>query len=144
MHLDLVPVLLHLSLVPVEALLVLTDVGMLPPVGLLLLLPLHGVLLGLMLVHLLGEEAAPPDVKLVLAQLTLQAPLLGVGTAHMVLDLTFLTSGPGAALPGAGVADVGVDSLHVRLPTTSLAKALLTMFTLESPDLVMNSLNVPG
>ena len=71
MHLDLVPVLLHLSLVPVEALLVLADVGMVPPVSLLLLLPLHGVLLGLVLAHLSGEEIAPPDVELVLAQLTL-------------------------------------------------------------------------
>ena len=76
MELLLVPVLLHLCLVPVEALLVLADEGMVPPVGLLLLLPLHGVLLGLVVVHLIGVEAAPPDVKLVLAQLALEAPLL--------------------------------------------------------------------
>ena len=71
MHLHLVSVLLHLSLVPVEAPLVLADVGVVPPVGLLLLLPLHGVLLGLVNVHLAGLDAAPPDVELVLAQLTL-------------------------------------------------------------------------
>ena len=119
MHLNLVPLLLHLSVVPVQALLVLADERMVPPVSLLLVLPLHGVLLGLVLVHLSGEEAAPPDIKLVFAQLALEAPLLGVGTAYVVLDCTLLTSGPGAALPGAGVADVGVNRLHVLLPVTS-------------------------
>ena len=81
------PLLLHLSLVPVEALLVPADEGMVPPVGLLFLLPLHGVLLGPVLVHFLGVDAAPPDVKIVLAQLTLEAPLLGVGTPDVVLKL---------------------------------------------------------
>ena len=87
MHLHLVPILLHLSLVPVEALLKLADEGVVPPVDLLLLLPLQGVLLGPVIVHLLGVEAAPPDVKLVLAQLTLPAPLLCVGTAYVELNL---------------------------------------------------------
>jgi len=143
MHLDLVPLLFHLSLVPVEALLVLADKGMLPPVGLLLLLPLHRVLLGLMLLHLTGLDAAPPDVELVLAQLALQAPLLGVGTAYVVLELSLGVGLVGAALPGAGVADVGVNRLYVSLPITSLAKALLAMLTLESPDILMNSLIMP-
>ena len=71
MHLHLVSILLHLSLVPVEAPLVLADVGVVPPVGLLFLLLHHGVLLGLVHVHLNGLDAAPPDVKLVLAQLAL-------------------------------------------------------------------------
>ena len=42
--------------------LVLADVGMLPLEDLLLLLPLNRVLLGFVIVHLIGEEAAPPDV----------------------------------------------------------------------------------
>ena len=113
MHLHLVSVLLHLSLVSVEALLELADEGVVPPVGLLLLLPLQGMRLGPVLVHLLGMDAAPPDVKLVLAQLTLPAPLLGVDTAYVELNHALQASGPGTALPGAGVAEVGVDSLHV-------------------------------
>ena len=144
MHLHLVPILLHLSLVPVEALLKLADEGVVPPVDLLLLLPLQGVLLGPVIVHLLGVEAAPPDVKLVLAQLTLPAPLLCVGTAYVELNLTLPGSGPGAALPGAGVADVGVNTFNVQLPVTSLAKALSTMLALKSSDLVMNSFYVLG
>ena len=113
MHLHLVPILLHLSLVPVEALLKLADEGVVPPVDLLLLLPLQGVLLGPMPIHLLGVDAAPPDGKLVLAQLTLPAPLLGVNTTDVELNHALLFSGPGTALPGAGVAEVGVDSLQV-------------------------------
>jgi hypothetical protein len=85
MHLDLVPVLLHFSLVPAEELLVIADKGVVLPVGSLLLLPLHGVLLGPVLVHLSWEDIAPPDVKLVLSQLTLDALLLGVGTPEVVL-----------------------------------------------------------
>ena len=87
MHLDLVPVLLHFSLVPNEALLVLADKGVVLPVGVLLLLPLHRVLLGPVFVHLSWLDTAPPDVKIVLAQLTLEAPLLGVGTPDVVLKL---------------------------------------------------------
>ena len=144
MHLHLVSVLLHLGLEPVETLLVLADEGMVPPVGLLLLLPLHGVLLGPVLVHLLGVDAAPPDVKLILAQLTLPAPLLSVDTAYVELNPTFLVSGPGTALPGAGVADVGVNTFNVLLPVTSQPKALPTLITLKSPDLLMNSFDVLG
>ena len=119
MHLHLVPLLLPLSLVPVEALLVLADEGMVPPVGLLLLLPLHRVLLGPMLVHLPWVDTAPPDVKLVLAQLTLKTPLLCVGTAYVVLEVGLGLGLVGAALPGAGVADVGVNTFNVLLPVTS-------------------------
>ena len=138
MHLDLVPVLLHLSLVSVLTLLVLADIGMVLPVGLLLLLPLHRLLLGPVLIHLPGKEAAPPVVKLVLAQLALQAPLFSVGTPYMVLELGPCVGLVGAALPRAGVASVVVDNFHVPLPVTSLCKALVTLYTFESPDLVMN------
>ena len=142
MHLHLMSILLHLSLVPFKALLELADEGVVPPVGILFLLPLHGLILGLVLFHLAREEASPPDVKLVLTQLTLQAPLLGVGTANVVLDISLPCTGPGAALPGAGVADVGVGSLHMNLPHTRMPKTLPTMFTLESSDLLMHILNV--
>ena len=144
MQLDLMSFLLHLSLIPVEALLELADEGMVPPVGLLLLLPLHRVLLGLVPVHLIWVNTAPPDIKLVLAKLALQAPLLGVGTAHVVLELKLAVGLVGAALPGAGVADVGVNRFDVHLPVTYGTKALLAILTLEGPDLVMNSLNVLG
>ena len=65
------PLSLHLSLVPVEAPLEAADEGVVPPVRLLILLPLPGVLLGLVPVHLPRVDTAPPDVKLVLAQLAL-------------------------------------------------------------------------
>ena len=45
-------------------------------------------------------------------------------------------------MPGAGVADVEVDSLNVLLPIMRKAKALLAMLTLESSDLVMNCLDM--
>ena len=61
---------------------------MVPPVGLLLLLPLHRVHLGLVLVHLTREEATPRGVQLFLAQFVLQTPLFSVGTAYMVLELS--------------------------------------------------------
>ena len=138
MHLDLVPVLLHLSLVSVETLLVFADIWMVPHVGLLFLLPLNGVLLGPVLVHFSWVNAAPPDVKLVFTQLTLQAPLLGVGTTNVVLEVVLSECLVGAALPGAGVASFRVDNLHVPLPVTSLPKTLVTKFTFKSPDLVMN------
>ena len=83
--------------------------------------PLHGVLLGL----------------------ALQAPLFSVCTAYVVLEQGLGVGLVGAALPGAGVANVGVNTLHVLLPVTSLTKAHLAMFALESSDLLMNSLNVP-
>jgi hypothetical protein len=83
MHLALVSLLLHLGPKPIETLFELTDVRVVSLVGLLLLLPLHRVLLSPVLVHLPREDAAPPDVQLVLAQLTLQTPLLGVGTSSV-------------------------------------------------------------
>ena len=144
MHLDLVPLLLHLSLVPVEAPSVLADERMLPPVGLLLLLPLHWVLLGPVLLHLIGLDAAPPDGKLVLAQLTLKTPLLGVDFAYVVLEVGLGLGLVGAALPSAGVADVGVNTFNVPLPVTQLAKALPTLLALESSYLFMNSFYVLG
>ena len=58
MHLLLVPVHLHLGGEPVTAFLVLADERMVLPVGLLLLLPLHWMLLGLVLVHLPWIDAA--------------------------------------------------------------------------------------
>jgi len=61
--------------------------------GILLLLPLHGVLLGRVLVHLPRVEAAPPDPLLVLAQLVLPAPLLGVDLADMELHLGLVSCG---------------------------------------------------
>jgi len=124
--------------------LVLAHVRVVPLVGLLLLLPLHAMLPLLVLVHLPWEDAAPPDVHLVLAQLALDAPLLCVGTASVVLDMGLLVGGPGAAGPGAGVADVEVDTLDMFLPVTSPAEALVAMFTLVGPDLVVDSLDMPG
>ena len=123
--------LLHLGPKPVEAPLELAHKGVVPPVGLLLLLPLHRVLLCPVLVHLTREDAAPPDVQLVLAQLALQAPLLCVGPSSVVLDLPLLVSCPVTVWPGAVVANVQVNSLNVYLPGTSTAKALPTVLTLE-------------
>ena len=137
------PLLLLLSHVPVEAPLEPADEGVVPPVGLLLLLPLHGVLPGLVLVHLPREDAAPPDVKLVLAHLALKAPLLGVGTTNVILEMGLGGCLVATVLPSAGVANVRVDNIHVLLPVTSFAKALVTMFTLKSSYLVMDSLCVP-
>jgi hypothetical protein len=71
-------------------------------------------------------DAAPPDVKLVLAQLALEAPLLGVCTANVKLDFRHLASGPDTALPGAGVADVGVDIFNMPLPVSSHCKSSQT------------------
>ena len=62
---------------------------MVPHVGLLVLLLLHGVLRGLVIVHLPRVDAAPPDTNVVLEA--------GLGVGLM-----------GAALPGAGVANVEV------------------------------------
>ena len=87
MQLLLVSVHLHFGSKTVAALLVLADERMAPSVGLLLLLPLHGMLIGLVLPHLPWEDAAPPDVELVLAQLALPAPLLSVVSANVVLKL---------------------------------------------------------
>ena len=138
------PVHLYLGGEPVTALLVPADERMILPVGLLLLLPLHWMLLGLVLVHLPWSDAAPPDVKLVLAQLALPAPLLGVDLSDVYLDLALLTECDTAALPpGAGVADEGVHSVDVDLPVTSIPKTLEAEITLESFYLLVHSLDVP-
>ena len=93
MKLLLMPLPLHQSLVPIEAPFEAADEGVVSPVGLLILLPLTGVLHGLMLVHLPLVDAAPPaDVKLVLAQLALQAQLLAVMMASTMKGLPFLIS----------------------------------------------------
>ena len=142
MHLPLMPVLLYLGPKPVEALLEGADEWVVPLVCLLLLLPLQLVLLGPMLVHLSREDAAPPDTQLVLTQLTLQAPLLCVGTPSVVLDLSLLVRGPVAVWPGAGVANVEMDTFNVFLPVDSLAKALITVLTSEGSNLFMDSCDV--
>jgi hypothetical protein len=80
------PVLFHLCPEPLLAPHVTTDEGVVAFVGHLFLLPLHWVLLGPVLVHLARVDAAPPDAQLVLTQLALQAPLLGVGTTSVVLQ----------------------------------------------------------
>ena len=79
---------------------------MVPPVGLLLLFPLFIVLLGPVLVHLSWEEATPPDVELVLAQLTLKVPLLGVNATSVVIEMSLSNSLMITLGPGAGVADL--------------------------------------
>ena len=85
------PIHLHLSGEHITALLVLADKRMVLPIGVLLLLPLNRMLLGLMLVHLPWLYAAPPDVELVLAQLALPAPLLGVDTSDVDLYMFLLS-----------------------------------------------------
>ena len=65
----------------------LAHMRMLLPEQLLLLLPLHWMVLGLVLVHPPWRNASPPDTLLVLTQLALPAPLLGVDLANMVWQL---------------------------------------------------------
>ena len=60
------------------------DVRMSLSEGLLLLLPLHGMVLRPVLVHPTWLDTSPPDALLVFTQLALPAPLLGVDTAHMI------------------------------------------------------------
>ena len=61
---------------------------------------------------------------------------------YVVLEMGLSAGVVGAALPGAGVSNVGVNNLNVPLPVTSLGEALLTMLTLESPYLLVDSLYV--
>ena len=137
------PIHLHLSGEHITALLVLADERMDLPEGLLLLLPLNWMLLGLVLVHIPWLDAAPPDVELVLAQLALPAPLLGVNLYDVGLDLALRTECRTAALPpGAGVADEGVHRVGVPLSFTSLTETLAAEFTLESFYLLVHSLDV--
>ena len=143
MKLLLMPLPLHQSLVPIEAPFEAADEGVVSPVGLLILLPLHGMLLGLVLVHLPRVDTAPPDVELVLTHLTLKAPLLGVGTTNVILEMGFGGCLVATVLPSAGVANVRVDDIHVLLPVASFPKALVAMLTLKSSNFVMNSPGVP-
>ena len=78
-----VPINFHFGSKSLPILLHLADVRVRLSEGLLLLLPLHGMILCLMLVHLPWEETSPPDALLVITQLALPAPLLGVDTANM-------------------------------------------------------------
>merc|ERR1719369_1688739 len=112
---------------------------MLFPVGLLLFLPFHGMVLGLMLIHLPWMNASPPDTLLVLAQLALPAPLLGVDLSNMIWQ-PFLPpcSVATPTTPGTGVTEAKVESFNMPLPMCSLTKTLPTVFTLERFDLVVN------
>ena len=74
--------------------------------GLLLLLPLHGMVYGLMLVHLPWLDTSPPDALLVFTQLALPAPLLGVDLAYVVRHLVLPPRSEATpTTPGAGVAE---------------------------------------
>ena len=77
------PVNLYFRGKPFLTLLDLAYVWMVLPEGLLLLFPFHGMVLGLVLVHLPWVDTSPPDPLLVLTQLALPAPLLGVDLANM-------------------------------------------------------------
>jgi len=100
-----VPIYFHFGGKPLPTFLNLAHVWMVLPVSLLLLLPLHGMVLGPMLVHLPWLNASPPDTLLVLAQLALPAPLLSVDLANMVWQpILPPCSVATATTPGAGVA----------------------------------------
>ena len=79
-----VPVNFNFRGEPFFTLLDLAHMRMLLPEQLLLLLPLHWMVLGFMLLHLSWIETSPPDPLLLLTQLALPAPLLGVDLANMV------------------------------------------------------------
>ena len=79
-----VPVNFNFRGEPFFTLLDLAHMRMLLPEQLLLLLPLHWMVLGLVLLHLPWKKASPPDTLLFLTQLALPAPLLGVDLANMV------------------------------------------------------------
>lgn len=87
MHIHLMSVALNLGSESVKAPLVPADERVVPLEGLLLLLPLNRVLLGPVIVHLGGVDAAPPDVQLVFTQLALQGPFLGVCTTLVNLQV---------------------------------------------------------
>ena len=112
-----VPVNFNFRGEPFFTLLDLAHMRMLLPEQLLLLLPLHWMVLGLMLLHLSWIDASPPNTLLVLTQLALPAPLLGVNSSNMewyllLLPCTVATS----TTPGTGVADAKVNSLDMFLP----------------------------
>ena len=79
-----VPVYFYLRSKPFPTLLHLADVRVCLSEGLLLLLPLHGMVLHLVSVHLPWVDTSPPDALLVFTELALPAPLLGVDLANMV------------------------------------------------------------
>ena len=78
------PLYFHLGSKSLPTLLHLADVRVRLSEGLLLLLPLHGMVLCLVLVHLGWPETSPPDPLLIFTQLALPAPLLGMDPADMV------------------------------------------------------------
>ena len=99
------PVNFHFRSEPFATLLDLAHVWMFFPISLLLLLPLHGVVLGLMLFHHPWIYTSPPDTLLLLTKLALPAPLLGVDLANMVWQLILPPSCETTpSTPGTGVA----------------------------------------
>ena len=140
-----VPINFHFRGEPFSTLPNLTHVWMFLPKGLLLLLPLHGMVLGLVLLHLRWMNASPPDSLLVLTQLALPAPLLGVDSSNMVWQLILPPCSEATpTTPGAGVAKAKMDSLDMSLPVTSLTKTLPAVITLEGFDLIVNCLDMTG
>ena len=84
----------------------LAHMRMLLPEQLLLLLPLHWMVLGLMLLHLSWIDTSPPDTLLVLTQLAFPAPLLSVDSSNMEGQPTLPSCSVAATTaPGTGVAD---------------------------------------
>ena len=99
------PVNLYFRGKPFLTLLDLAYVWMCLPEGLLLLLPLHWMVLGLVLLHLPWKKASPPDTLLFLTQLALPAPLLGVDLPNMIWQPVLPhCSVATSTTPGAGVA----------------------------------------
>ena len=141
----IVPVYFHFGSKSLPALLNFTHEWMSLPERLLLLLPLHWMTLGLVLVHLPWLDASPPDTLLVLAQLALPAPLLGVDLTDMVWQTILpACSEPTPTTPGTGITEAKVESIGVFLPITCRTKRLPAMITLERFNLFVNCLDVPG
>ena len=101
-----VPVYFYLGSKPLLTLLHLAYVRVCLSEGLLLLLPLHGMVLCLVLLHYPREETSPPDTFLVFTQLALPAPLLGVDLANMVWQPFLPHCGEATSTtPSAGVTE---------------------------------------
>ena len=101
-----VPVNFHLGSKPLSALLHLADVRVRLSEGLLILLPLHGMVLGFVLVHLPWVDTSPPDTLLIFTELALPAPLLSMDPAHVVGQPVLPPCSEAASsTPCAGVAD---------------------------------------
>ena len=145
MEFQLVPVNFLLGSKPLLTLLHLADMRVRLSEGLLLLLPLYGMILFLVLVHRPWKETSPPDALLVFTELALPAPLLSVDLAHVICHLVLpprsVTTPP---TPGAGVADTQVKGFNVLLPVTIRTKPLSTVFTLVRFDIIMSCLDMPG